>query len=89
MADTVKVYEGGVPPQGFSGTFPHQVGAQEQVKPDAGPSEVKTNPQDDSGATSSGSSNLGVIAEAGYRAAGEERVDGGMKIRTHDTLKSV
>ena len=75
----VKVYDGGIPNQGFNGTYPKQTGGEALSTPNAGPSEIGT---DKGGpAMPHGSSDEGVIGDAGYNAPGEERVEGGMKVR--------
>lgn len=80
-----KVYEGGIPSQGFSGTFPSSSGDEGDFKPNAGPAEVdysKGGP-----AQFSGSSDEGVLNSAGYKAPDEQR-EGSMKTVDLDDIKS-
>ncbi len=81
MAD---VYKGGIPSQGFTGTFPHSAGDGDGFKPNAGPAEEKASKGGP--ATFDGSSDEGFLTEKGYKAPGEER-EGGMKVVDLNDIK--
>lgn len=78
------VYKGGIPNQGFNGTFPPSSNEGGGFTPNAGPSEIKSSKGGP--ATFSGSSDEGVLNSAGYKAPGEEREDG-MKVRDLNDIK--
>lgn len=84
MADT-KVYEGGIPNQGFAGTFPHASETGSMFQPDPTSGEVDT--VKGGPATFSGSSDAGFLNDRGYEAPDEQRA-GSMKVVDLDDIKS-
>lgn len=88
MADNpnTAVYEGGIPNQGFKGTFPNTVGAQDMFQPDPTSGEVDTT--NGGPATFTGSSNLGsFVNDPSYDGPGDME-PGAMKTISLDDIKS-
>lgn len=87
MADnpSTPIYEGGIPNQGFNGTFPNSVGGQSMFQPDPTAGEVDT--QAGGPATFSGSSDPGVISGAEYQGPGRMNA-GSMNMRNLDDIKN-
>lgn len=84
MAD--RVYEGGIPSQGFSGTFPGSAGQGQMFRPDPTNGEVDT--EAGGPATFSGSSSLGsFIGKDSYDGPGDME-PGAMKVVDLDDIKS-
>jgi hypothetical protein len=79
------IYKGGIPSQGFSGTFPKEESQGPMFQPDPTSGEVgmtKGGP-----AVNSGSSNEGLVGQAGYNAPDEQR-EGSMKVVNLEDIKS-
>ena len=79
------VYKGGIPNQGFNGTFPSSSNEGGGFTPNAGPAEQKASKGGP--ATFSGASEDAYLDESGYKAPGEER-EGGMKTVDLNDIKS-
>lgn len=87
MADT-NVYGGGIPNQGFNGTYPSASGSETMYKPNAGPAEVGTeagSPANGSGKSVDG----GFVMNAGEAYSGPSDMEpGAMKVIDLDDIKS-
>lgn len=82
MADGI--YKGGIPSQGFTGTFPHSANGGDMFKPNAGPAEQKASKGGP--ATFDGSSDEGFLNDKGYKAPDEQR-EGSMKVVDLNEIK--
>lgn len=80
------IYQGGIPNQGFNGTYPSQEGSETMFQPD--PTSGEVDAQAGGPATFSGSSNLGIINGADYEGPGDMDPTGGMKVIDLDDIKS-
>lgn len=85
MAD---IYSGGVPNPGKN-LYPGEMAASPLFEPNNGPMNAKTTGSDSTapGASFSGGEGDGLLRESGYHPAGEERVEGGMKIRDENDIQ--
>lgn len=89
MDDTATVYKGGIPNQGFNGTYPDSAGAETMFKPDPTDGEIDT----ENGSPASGagkSEDGGFVKGAGEAYEGSADLDptGGMKVIDLDDIKN-
>lgn len=84
MAD---VYKGGIPNQGFNGTFPTSSSESGGFTPNAGPAEQKSS--NGGPATFSGSSEEGFVNDGSYEGTGNKEMNSeSMQVRDLDDIKS-
>lgn len=86
---TVDCYDGGIPNQGFHGTFPNSASQGTMFKPNPTDGEMNTSagsPANGSGKSSDG----GFVMTAGEAYEGSADMDptGGMQVRSLDDIKS-